>query len=56
MIKSCASQPLVIAGFRKMDDGSKKSATRQQMLIVNDLAGNTKGNTAATCCSFFWIH
>jgi hypothetical protein len=35
-----------------MDDRSGKSATRQQVLIVNDLAGNTKSYKPATCCSF----
>jgi mannose/fructose-specific phosphotransferase system component IIA len=35
-----------------MYDRSGKSATRQQVLIINDLVGNTKGNRAATCCPF----
>jgi type II secretory pathway pseudopilin PulG len=39
-------------GTQDKHDRSGKSATRQQMLIVNDLAGNTKSNKPATCCSF----
>jgi hypothetical protein len=31
-----------------MDDRSEKPATWQQMLIVNDLAGNKIGNKPAT--------
>jgi hypothetical protein len=36
------------AETQDMDDRSKKSATRQQVFIVNDLAGNKNGNKGAT--------
>jgi hypothetical protein len=35
-----------------MDDKSKKPATPQQSLIVNDLARNTRCYKVATCSSF----
>jgi hypothetical protein len=36
--------PLRMAGKARLMDRSEKLATQQQVLIVNDLAGNTKGN------------
>jgi DNA primase large subunit len=39
-----------------MNDRSKKSATRQQVLIVNDLSGNTKSYKPATCSPFLSLN